>query len=61
MCIRHMVSVLYLLSSATFTKVISRFLQAELLVNVPISFVSPAGEVRNLMKRGTPIKFVRGN
>lgn len=59
MCIKHMVSVLYLLSFATLTKVVSHFLQAKLPMNMPISFVSPAGYVRDLMKRGTLIKFVR--
>lgn len=54
-----MVSVFYLLSFTTLTKVVSHFLQAKLVMNVPISFVSPAGKVRDLMKRGALIKFGR--
>lgn len=59
MCIKHMVFVLYL-SFATLTKVVSHFLQDKLSKNVPRLFVSTAGYVSDLMKRGTLIKFVRG-
>lgn len=61
MCIKHMVSVLYLLSFATLTKVVSHFLQAKLFMNVPILFIiSSADYVRDLMRRVTLIKFLKG-
>lgn len=55
-----MSSALYL-SFATLTKVVSYILQAKLFMNVLEPFVTPAGSVRDLMKKGVHSKFVRGN